>query len=125
MSEDRNETEWLEAHFAAARRIDVPPGDDLMARVLADALAAQAAQQRVPAAPRPARPGALAGLFRALGGWPAMAGLTAVAVAGVVIGMNPPDTVATALTSVLGGGEIDYLIDLEPGAIFDLAEDAL
>lgn len=85
-----------EARARADRGADRPPGA-LLARVLADAEAA---------APR--APGALAGAFlRALGGWPAAAGLAAACAAGIVAGYAAPGAVPLIAA--------DYeLIDLAP-----------
>lgn len=100
MTDDRND-DGLEALFAAARaRDDRPPGA-LVARVLAEAEAAQ-----------PSR-GGFAGLIRALGGWPSAAGLVAASAAGVLIGFSAPDAV-----SVFGTAAVDSaydLTDLVPG----------
>lgn len=80
----------LDDLFAEARRISPPVGGDLMARVLADAAAAQA----------PAR--LWTRLFEMLGGWPALGGLAAATVAGVWIGVSPPAPVADLTAALLG-----------------------
>jgi hypothetical protein len=80
----------------ARARPERPPGA-LLARVLADAEAA---------APRTR--GTLAGaVLRALGGWPAAAGLAAACATGIVLGYTAPGAVPLMAT--------DYeLIDLAP-----------
>lgn len=91
MSEDKD----LEPFLAAARRGRPQVSDDLMARVLADAYAAQpvtAKEARAPLAvpvPVPRRDlwAALAGAF---GGSGALAGLGTAAVAGVWLGYADP-----------------------------------
>ncbi|WP_102107054.1 dihydroorotate dehydrogenase [Oceaniglobus roseus] len=82
----RIDDDTLEDFFAAARAAPVAVSDDLVARILQDAAAAQ------PWAPAPARaaPGPLARLVGALGGWPSLAGLAAAALAGVWIGTAQP-----------------------------------
>ncbi len=96
----------LEIFFEAARKDRGDASPDLLSRVLADAYAEQDAQaEAVPTssvAPRTADTsrslrGVFAGLFDAIGGWPAVAGLATAAMAGVWIGYNPPavfDTLA-------------------------------
>jgi hypothetical protein len=82
--------------LAAAARTAPKPSEDLMQRVLADALALQ------PQTPglRPATPraGFLARLAAALGGGPALAGLGTAAVFGVALGYLSP----TALDYLTG-----------------------
>jgi hypothetical protein len=92
----------LDALFAAAREAETP-GDDLVARVLADAAMVQAAARPAPA-PSPApvqRGGVWAGILSALGGWPGLSGVTAAGVAGLVIGLWAPDVVDS-----LSGGQL-------------------
>ena len=83
----------LERVFAHARSgLDAPmPSDALMARVLADAYAAQPIAVPVKVVPLPGWRRWLAAGASAVGGFRAVAGLGAAAVAGVVIGYaNPP-----------------------------------
>lgn len=116
----------LERFFDAARRDAPDPSDALMARVLADALAAQP-----PAAPRPLpRPGvwaslraALTQLRAALGGWPALGGLATAGLMGLAIGIAAPASMADLATALLGQGADTYLVDLMPELDFDIAMD--
>lgn len=96
MSDKDRDTE-LEAFFGAARDTAPVPGDDLVARVLADAAAVQPRQQRIA---RPARQS----WFRALGGWPSLAGLATATIAGVTIGVADPATVGDLAFYGLGDG---------------------
>lgn len=101
----------LDVFFEAAREHRLHPSDALMSKVLADGLAQQAGMTRPDA--RPARRGGVfSGLFSALGGWPAMAGLATAAAAGIWIGVSPAtglsDRVSTALAS---GADEAYVID--------------
>jgi hypothetical protein len=92
------EDERMDALFAAARGAE-RPGDDLVARVLADAAAVQAE-----AAPKPVTPprgGRLSGLLSALGGWPGLSGVTAAGIAGLALGFWAPDVVDS-----LSGGQL-------------------
>lgn len=115
----------LDALFAEARSLGDAPGPDLMARVLADALAAQPAPAQAAPIPAP-RPSRLRQFLNAVGGWPAVAGLATAGVAGLWIGVNPPagmaTTVASTAESVLGSETDLYLVDLMPGYEFALAE---
>ncbi|MEZ5674619.1 hypothetical protein SAMN06265173_10369 [Thalassovita litoralis] len=111
----------LDAMFADMRTQDVVPAPDFMARVLADALDAQAAAAPVTVAPRP--PSRLRQLLAAIGGWPAVAGLATAGVAGLWIGVNPPASIMTTAESFLGTTVTDqYLVDLMPSYEFAMAE---
>lgn len=91
----------LEALFAAARGAE-RPGDDLVARVLADAAAVQAGAAAPAAPPAPAvRGGLWSGILSALGGWPGVSGVTAAGVAGLMLGFWAPDVVDS-----LSGGQL-------------------
>ncbi len=97
----------LEAFFQAARDESPDPSADLMARILADAYDVQdqhtaetiltAADPVVTTAPR----GVMASILRAIGGWPALAGLATATVAGVWIGYNPPAVFDTLTLDLL------------------------
>lgn len=118
----------LEAFFVAAKRDAPAPSDALLARVMADAVAAQDARQQAPARmrPQPSRPGLLVQLREALGGWPAFGGLAAAGVMGLAIGIAAPtgQGALADFTSVLlaqGGAGDAYLVDLMPELDFDIA----
>lgn len=83
----------------AASPVEVP-GDELVARILADAGAAQADTAEAPVL-APATP-AWRGWLDALGGWPTLGGLTAAAVTGLWIGVAPPAAVDDLVANVLG-----------------------
>jgi len=95
MTGERDDTD-LDALLRAAHGADAP-GDDLVARVLADAAMVQAAQ----AAPSreadrraaAARGGWLRGLVHGMGGWPAVSGVTLAGITGLLIGFAAPDLV--------------------------------
>lgn len=76
----------LEAALANARNAPPTAPDDLMARVMADALAAM---------PEAVRPSLWRQLLGALGGWPAMAGLAATASIGIWAGGVLSDDLVT------------------------------
>lgn len=128
MTQKPDGTDPLAAHFAALKARPARPGPDLVARILADAdrvqgePAAVAPPARVPH--RPVRFAPLAAAIRALGGWPAMAGLATAAAAGVWIGIAPPSGLVGAARTVLDAGNGGYVIDLDPGAVLILAEGA-
>lgn len=122
---DREMDERLEALFSQARSAPEEPDAALMARVLEDALAVQAARP-VPAAERVvARRGW--GLWAALGGWPAMGGLATAVVAGLWIGVSPTLGVGDAVNILLAGPADDVisLVDASEGFGFDLYDMAL
>jgi hypothetical protein len=97
---DDNEVEAL---FAEARSERPPAG--LVARVLADAEAAQ-----------PERVGLGAALLRAIGGWPSAAGLAAACGVGLLIGYSAPTTLPFLAPATTATAEATYdLIDFTPG----------
>ena len=105
MTIDRDDAR-LDALLGAARGAE-RPSDDLVARVLADAARVQA-EGRV-AAPRLApRTGAFRGLIAALGGWPAVSGVTLAGITGLAVGLAAPDLVDTwsggQIWTLSGGG---------------------
>lgn len=108
----------LDALFAEARGQSADPSPDFMARVLEDALAAQPVAAAV-SRPRTSR---LRQFLNAIGGWPAVAGLATAGVAGLWIGVNPPNAIATTAENFLGTDSDLYLVDLMPGYDFNLAE---
>lgn len=79
----------LTGFFDAARDAVPQPDAALHARIMADADAVLKA--RAPSVPRPS---VWRGILAALGGWPTFAGLATATVAGVWIGVSPPDMVA-------------------------------
>ena len=101
MSERERQEAMLDAVFDTARRQEVAPSDDLMARVLADA----AAEQPVPGRQPVARQGVFARLLENLGGWPAVSGLAAAGVAGLWVGLVPPAGVEDLAASAIGATE--------------------
>lgn len=96
----------LDALLAEARGRTLPT-DDLVARVLADASRVQAEGRAAPPLPTP-RTGALRGLIAALGGWPAVSGVTLAGIAGLAVGLAAPDLVDTwsggQIWTLAGGG---------------------
>lgn len=107
----------LTAHFAAARETAPVPDAALLARVLE----AGEAVQRAPAAPHAVSAQGIAarvaGIWRAVGGWPSAAGLATAALAGVWIGVAPPPVLQDTVQVWLGSGAA-YVIDAEPVAAF-------
>lgn len=94
--------------LAEARATALQPGADLMARILADALAEQRRPAVAPArrAPAPtARRGFWAGLAEAFGGRGVLAGLGGAATFGLVLGYVDPASLGW-LTGGLGGASV-------------------
>jgi hypothetical protein len=99
----------LDDLFALARGQQAEPSGALMARVLAGAQAAQprsAAPRILPASPAVAPRGSAArgwrAVWQALGGWPAMGGLTAATVTGFWLGLAPPAALGSWASLALG-----------------------
>lgn len=89
-SDNLPDDDALDALFAAARSAAPVPSAALMARLQHVALAEQPRAGVRQTAPSRARGGLLAQLFDNIGGWPALAGLATAGVAGLWIGLNPP-----------------------------------
>lgn len=126
---DRDTDKMLEALFSEARARPEAPGDGLMARVLGDALAEQAALAAPAAAPATAPGPARRGwsLWAALGGWPAVGGLATAAVVGLWIGFSPVLGLGDAVSGAVGTARADELtlLDIGSGLGFDLYDIAL
>ena len=119
MTRNGDDDALLDAHFREARTREPRASADLMARILADAEAAQSGLQEPPVrGPEVHIPRVSGGWLAALGGWPVLAGLSASALAGVWIGVAPPAGVAETATAILAD-DTGYVID-EP---FELAFD--
>lgn len=122
MTSDANKTRQELDTFFAAAATEPGPSDDLVARVLADAVAVQTAAA-LPAAPAPYhRPGWL----EAIGGWITVSGLAAACAAGIAIGIALPGVVGAGLDgtflSVLEGRQTLGFASLDAVAF---AEDGL
>ena len=111
--------EDLDDLFATARASAMQPSDVLMARVLADAAAAQA--RPVAQTVAPVRLGFWAGLTALFGGSGVLAGVGSAALAGLVLGFVQPVGLMN-LTDVLAGTTVDTL-ELMPGVDALLAEE--
>ncbi|MDC0736687.1 hypothetical protein N6L24_00200 [Cognatishimia sp. SS12] len=99
---------------------DAAPGDDLMARVLADAIALQPVPAVV--ADRPRR-SLMRAIFDAVGGWQGTSGLVAATMASVWIGFAGTDTLTLeGLQAVVGGDTDYYLSDLGGDFSFTIEE---
>ena len=115
MTDDDEQTEAALAPFLAAARAEAPlPSPELLARVLEAAEAEQARIARPARGPAP-RGGLCARIRQGLGGWPALAGLTAAGLAGLWVGLALP-------VGVLDGGD-DYVVDVAPGFAIEAGGD--
>lgn len=117
----KTDTFDLDGMFADMQAPDTRPAPDFMARVLQDALDVQTgfAPDAPPPEPRVSR---LRQFLSAIGGWPAVAGLATAGVAGLWIGINPPNAVADTAENFLGTSSDLYLVDLMPGYDFTVTE---
>jgi hypothetical protein len=91
---DRDGDDPLDLFFQAARTDSPAVSDTFAARVLADA----ARHMPRVVLPKSAHKSTWAGFVDMLGGWPSVAGLASVAVAGIWIGVVGTDTLASYVT---------------------------
>ena len=91
--------DMLDDMFAQVRSVQSDPSDALTARVLADAVAVQAASVAVQTVPPR---GLWARMLDGIGGWPAVSGLAAATIAGVWIGVAPPSSMQDLTASFIG-----------------------
>ncbi|HHI69588.1 MAG TPA: dihydroorotate dehydrogenase [Rhodobacteraceae bacterium] len=99
----------LELYFAAERNSAVQPSNDLLRRVMADAEAALPDFER---SADKAKSGVFSVLWRAIGGWPVVAGLAAATVAGVWIGFSQPAGIERVSAFYLGQSDEVNMVDL-------------
>ena len=109
-----SETE-IDDMLARAGDVQAVASGDLLARIVADADAV-ADQRDVAGTPgrAPQQSGVFARLTAALGGWPAIAGLTTATVAGIWIGYVSPDTLSAIAEGYISIGASDRLGDFMP-----------
>jgi hypothetical protein len=105
----------LDALFASAAQDTPDPSSELLARVLSDA-ETLAAARKTPVDVKPSknwRPD-FAALIAGIGGWPGIAGLTSVAVAGIWIGYDQTDTLIGLADGYLDTSTLYDLADFMP-----------
>lgn len=115
---NRAEDAELDRLLAELGRTPTPVPDALMARVLDDAAAVQAARAAQPAVERLARPARASWwqrLTEAVGGRGVLAGLGSVAVAGLMLGFVQPAPLAD-VTDAVWGQTVDVSVELLPAA---------
>ena len=112
--------DMLDDIFASSRSAPCVPDEALTARVLADA---QAIQAGFAATPLPEQPGLWSRILDALGGWPSVGGLATATIAGVWIGVVPPQSVSDITAAFLGDEVSISLVPVsygfESGALAD------
>ena len=118
----------LDALLATARQAPADPSPALLARVLADAEAVQAARSR-PATPRTPRApalataraqGALRRVLDLLGGWGGVGGLVAAGLTGLWIGFSGTGLLGTASAGFWGGSVTDETAAFGAGEMLSL-----
>ena len=88
----------LDDLFEEVVRDRVEPSDELMSRILADAEDLQPVAQVAVVSP----PTLWSRAMASIGGWPALSGLAAAGVAGLWIGLTPPDSIDSWVADVMG-----------------------
>lgn len=84
--------------FEDARSEVVVPSDDFMARILSDADQLQPVVTPIRIPPETV----WSRIMSAVGGWPALSGVAAAGVAGLWIGLTPPDSVDSWMAGMVG-----------------------
>lgn len=97
---DMRDENMLEQMFAEARADAPPASDAFLARIMADA---EAEQARILAPQPPERRPVLQAFVAALaGGWAGLGGLAAASLAGLWIGLAPPDLIQNLAPGLYG-----------------------
>jgi hypothetical protein len=112
-SKNKGDDQMVDDFFAAARVAAPEPSAALLARVLEDAQAVQAAAR--PPVPRPAKS---EGFLAQVGGWFGLGGMAAATLAGVWVGFAGVGGLSTAVADVWGGTTTATTVDLIPGEDF-------
>ncbi len=99
----------LDEVFASARRAEPVLSDDFMARILADAAMVHEERSAPTVAKALETGGFLAMLWSMLGGWAGTGGLAAAAVAGLWIGIAPPDALSV-IDEAIWGTSVDLSV---------------
>ena len=108
----------LDSLFAEAREGRALPGDDLVARILADADAVAAERETPVRDVGP--PAGWRDWMRTLGGWPAVGGLLASTVAGLWIGVAQPAALSDLAASVWGEQvSVTLGVDVDPLSLLE------
>lgn len=115
----------LDTLFESARQHVPAPSQALMARVMADAAASQAAPGLAPQAAARVTPGLWRQFWQGLGGWPAMGGLATATCAGIWLGVYPPQSMVLITEDLFAGETVSPLIDMSFEGAFDLTQEAL
>ncbi len=111
----------LEQLFALAKSEETLPTADLLARIISDADDV-AGIREFDRQPVQSAPGIIERILDALGGWPAMAGLTTATVAGVWIGLVSPEILTDVADGLFLSGVGSDLGDFMP-ALSDFADE--
>lgn len=118
---DHDDDRALEALFATARQAPPDPSAALLARVLADATAVQAAfPAPVPARAAPAASGGWHGLLDLLGGWGGVGGLVAAGLTGLWIGFSGTGLLGSASAGFWGVTAAGEAAEFGAGEVFSL-----
>lgn len=119
MTERKDDAPGLDAFFDAARQAPPEPTADFMSRMTEAALDAQIAQSARRRAAAPQGAGLWRQLGQALGGWPGLAGLAAVCVAGLWLGVSLPAGLSDLLDPDAAAGL--GTLGLDPVSAYDVA----
>lgn len=120
MTENKDKSDLLATHFKALRDRAEGPDEALLARVLADADAVQAATAAATAQrARAPDENLLARFLGVMDGWPAAAGLVTAGVAGLWIGVSDPGGLVTSSQDMLfSQGTTNLSLDSDPALEF-------
>ena len=126
MTDDNKDFPELDSLFASAQKTALWADESLIKRVLQDAEHVQNGFEKQPTQPSKSRKLRFIGL---IGGWPALGTWAMATAAGVWIGISPPDVLSDGVYQVtqafIGADDTAFQIDIAPGSLFDLGEEAL
>lgn len=111
----------LDSLFEAARNTPQEPSPELLVTIQAQALQVQQSQQQNEPTPRSRH--RIAEIFESLGGWPSLAGVSTAALAGIWIGMAPPETVALTAQTLFDPSATDDLFEFSDDTVFAFLEE--
>lgn len=118
----------LDQLFSEMQNSTPAPSAELLARLTEDAEAVQTARHQEFQKPKPQKVSLWRSFTEAIGGWPAVAGLSLAGVTGIWLGAVPPEFLSTQidiLASASTSEDLSFTLVADLGLEFDLTEEGL